>query len=192
MPSSLPGELAVTDSTGIDIYDMEGNHKGRTGVGLSGIRSITYDVENDRILLSDDTGVGQLLPDGTFDTSGFTSVPYFGIEAIDMTTDGDENPIPDMLQGEDNFKRLSPSGLDSVFNTDLGGLEIAYTQKHLIMADIGGIGVYDKLAHQDHMSYEVPEPSTLAVLGLGALGLAAGRYRRRGSTYVRRNASNRV
>ena len=182
-PYGMGGTLGVSDANFIYFFDLSMDPKGSRNVASpNDVTDISYDAELHRMIVATVGQIGELNPDGTL-TDILSPETSYGIEVIDM----EEEPLTyNMLQRENIFSKFNLDGTfhtGGSYTTDLGSPNIiegiAYTQNHAIMAVQGGFFVYDKLAFQDHMSYEVPEPSTLAMLGLAAMVIASRRGTRR-------------
>jgi len=159
VPSDLyPGPIAISDEIGIDFWDFDGNFIDGIGTSTSDIRDITYDQQRDRFIVSTTSdGTGWLNEEGGVEF--LVSSGAFGIEAIDLT---DENGtiIDDLLQTGEVFHRMFEDGsIGDGELTDLGvGGAIqgmAFTQNQAIMAFTAGYVIFDKLAFQDFLNYQV-------------------------------------
>ena len=183
--SKYGGELAITDSSGVGFYDLDGNFQGGINTGLGNITDLTYDVQRDRILLL--TSAGSKIPDTDGSTSALHGASGQSLEFIDMTEDNLGNVINDMQTVNSVFYRMAEAGnivngdtipvVDTNFPTDSVGM--TFSPNHAFAAVPQGIVVYDTQPFQDNMSYAVPEPSALIMGLVGLAGIAAGRTGRK-------------
>jgi len=169
IPHCEPGCIAVSDDSGIDFYDAEGNWILRREVqggplpGL-GIIDIDYDTQWNRLVVCTESVIGWLRDDNRLEVL-HQSGGFKGVEVIDMESD----PLTyDMLQREHYFNKFDLAGQISdprTFETDLGlgaTIEgIAYTNNRAYIATQGALVVYDKLEFQDHMQVSASPEVTL-------------------------------
>jgi len=111
IPHCEPGCIAVSDDSGIDFYDAEGNWILRREVqggplpGL-GIIDIDYDTQWNRLVVCTESVIGWLRDDNRLEVL-HQSGGFKGVEVIDMESD----PLTyDMLQREHYFNKFDLAG----------------------------------------------------------------------------------
>ena len=178
------GELAITDNSGIGLYDLDGNLLSNLTTDISDITDISYDGVNDQIFLSRDNNTVTLNADGTTDFA--VGAGPDEVEYITLTEDGNGNPIDDLLQTGAGFYRVDDTTgqlMGSALNTNMvGGEGVAYSPNHILSTVEGGFFVYNNQQHafqQFQDTTTVPEPSALIMGLVGLAGIAAGRTGRK-------------
>jgi hypothetical protein len=127
------------------------------------------------------------------DSVQIDSHSFDSIKVIEFNPNTYDNP---MIQLEDSFVNLGYDGaifgsskeVDFDLSVDLQGT--IYTSNGEITALVATSGrLYDsnQLAFTEHINHDVPEPTTITLLGLGALGLLGRRYKKHGSLFLPEN-----
>jgi hypothetical protein len=165
--------LAISDATGVSLFDLSGNYKGGKDYSSGkAIQEIDWDSAYNRMLIGTGNGVSQVDNDGISTLIMSSSTPC--LEAIHM-----KNNYANMFFQNNGAFVFADNGSRDLgingkyTNYDQGDIMtgMGFTITNGFVSNGDGVWKYELGDFQNHMDYSVPEPTTIALIILGAAGL---------------------